>query len=101
MNSIEPMPYITRYSGALLSFYVVKRHENWTFSFLKWCTLFEFTFATYIDKVVKIAHYCGDLTLEEILNLNDDIMEYWNYVQCRKPNSFSVHIGINIARILV
>ncbi len=34
----------------------------------------------YIDKVVKIAHLSGDLTVG-ILNLNDDMIEYWDYVQ--------------------
>ncbi len=35
---------------------------------------------TYIDKVVKIAYLSGDLTVG-ILNRNDDMIEYSNYVQ--------------------
>ncbi len=31
----------------------------------------------YIDKIVKIAYLSGDLTVG-ILNLNDDMIEYWN-----------------------
>ncbi len=54
--------------------------KNWIFSFRKLCTLFDFCKQAYIDKVVKIAYLSGDLTVG-ILNLNDDMIEYWNYVQ--------------------
>ncbi len=59
-----------------------KLHENLIVSFLKLCSLFNFTFANqqYIAKVVKIAYLSGDLSLG-ILNLNDDMLQYWNYVQ--------------------
>ncbi len=35
---------------------------------------------TYIDKVLKKAYFSGDLTVR-ILNLNNDMIEYWNYVK--------------------
>ncbi len=57
---------------------------------------------TYIVKVVKIAYLSDDLTVG-ILNLNDDMIEYRNYVQPNtlQENPFSVDIGTNIAQILV
>ncbi len=43
--------------------------------------------------MVKIAYFFGDLTAG-IFNLNDEMIEYWNYVQpvtAQDKNPFSVH----------
>ncbi len=88
-DSIESNPDITRSSGGLLSFYLFKLHKKWIQS-LYFILLYIYK-PTYIDKVVKIAYLSGDLTVR-ILNLNDNRIEIWNYIQqirMQEPKSIS------------
>ncbi len=108
-DSMESMQHITKCYGELLSFYLFKLHEHWILSFLQIVYFIQLNICrpTCIDKVVKTVYLSGDLTVG-ILNLNDDMIEYWNYVQpitvqetksifCAYWHKYCTDFGIGIA----
>ncbi len=88
----QGMPYIAMCSGWLLGFYLLKRHENWILSFLKLCTLIDFTFADQGVTIALFTYICL------VINCVDLKTEWWGDRIVESQNPFSGHIGINIAQ---